>query len=743
MPLVDLPIPALFSRSSDETSLPDQIGARLVNGWVEKIGQSAVIRKAFGTVRFDAGDITTSLPMDGAFWWDAKEVMIAVSSGNIYVCYNASGDFTDITGDALTVIGPVTFASNQYQAILASGGRMVSLNVENLPSTTPALAIGSTTTKVANGAFTYYIGQTAYSWPANAVGITTGDDVVPQGKFGAIAIDVYGTGFPILPGLKKGSSNAAHVKCENFSYYISGTLYNKTSAETAPGNDEIVATKYGAVAFDIGVDGTIDAIEATNQVVAEFTSAALAIAALPAAASGHIRRGYVTASKSDGPVVFGTTLLSDANSAVVYTDSTDTSYTVVEAAKNADGYASAAEAVQGLPNAVSTKCRIGTVTAMKNDGAFTFGTTALNAAGTTVAYTSYLRNSNTHIQASRFISDADAPTAVSHVSWMDGYFLANELNSARFHWSNADEPFLWSSLSFASAEGHPDKLVALHTAWLEVTLFGAESLETYYDDGDSPFSRIEGGVLERGCIAPYSIENCGGIWVWLDSYRRVVTLQGRQWAIKSGPYDEIISKIVDVSTAYSMHCTFSGASFYVLTFPSVDLTVVWNMTTDSWSEWGTWDSDTAIFGRWIGKCYCYARTWDKHLLGGSTDSIIYEMEPGVFQEDGASIRTLMRMAHMTLGTTAQKRETKMRINVKRGQGKVGGAEPVFAIRHNSDNHGWSNEVNVGLGDIGENQHIIEIRGLGTYHSRQWEFLHTDNSDFILNGIEVEVEKMEE
>ena len=54
---------------------------------------------------------------------------------------------------------------------------------------------------------------------------------------------------------------------------------------------------------------------------------------------------------------------------------------------NAVGYTTAALAAAALPPVVDGQIRLGYVTATKSDGDFTFGTTALNAANTTVAYT--------------------------------------------------------------------------------------------------------------------------------------------------------------------------------------------------------------------------------------------------------------------------------------------------------------------------------------------------------------------
>ena len=119
--------------------------------------------------------------------------------------------------------------------------------------------------------------------------------------------------------------NASTAK---FRYAVNGAIYEKAAvaAGTALGTDVIVATKYGAVALDIGKDGAIDAVPATDQVAQEFTTAALAAAALPAVASDHVRIGYVTASKSDGDFTFGTTNLDAANVTEAYTSTAGSVY---------------------------------------------------------------------------------------------------------------------------------------------------------------------------------------------------------------------------------------------------------------------------------------------------------------------------------------------------------------------------------------------------------------------------------
>ncbi len=122
------------------------------------------------------------------------------------------------------------------------------------------------------------------------------------------------------PGLAIGSTTTA-VSNVAFDFTVNGVRYSKAavSAGTAPGDDVVPQSTFGAVAFDIGVNGTIDAIEAPANATG-YASAALAAAALPASASDHARMGYVTATKSDGAFTFGTTALNAANTTVAYTD---------------------------------------------------------------------------------------------------------------------------------------------------------------------------------------------------------------------------------------------------------------------------------------------------------------------------------------------------------------------------------------------------------------------------------------
>jgi len=116
-------------------------------------------------------------------------------------------------------------------------------------------------------------------------------------------------------------STKPNVSNVAFEYHINGKEYSKAAvaAGTALSGDDIPLGKYGAWALDIGINGTIDIVEADDNATG-YTTAALAAAGLADPAADHIRMGYVTAMLADGAFVPGTTDLDAAGTTVAYTD---------------------------------------------------------------------------------------------------------------------------------------------------------------------------------------------------------------------------------------------------------------------------------------------------------------------------------------------------------------------------------------------------------------------------------------
>lgn len=116
------------------------------------------------------------------------------------------------------------------------------------------------------------------------------------------------------------ATTTANVRYDAFDYCVAGVKYTAAASAAggvAPGNDVVPINTYGCVAFEIGADGVVDVIEATNNATG-YASALLARQGLPAKQASHVRFGNLVVIKTDGAFTFGTTALSAANVTATY-----------------------------------------------------------------------------------------------------------------------------------------------------------------------------------------------------------------------------------------------------------------------------------------------------------------------------------------------------------------------------------------------------------------------------------------
>ena len=188
------------------------------------------------------------------------------------------------------------------------------------------------------------------------------------------------------------------------------------------------------------------------------------------------------------------------------------------------------------------------------------------------------------------ITDPDFPGAVT-VCYLDGYFLFNEPNSQKIWITSLLDGTAIDPLEFASAEGSPDGLVSVMVDHREAWLFGANSIEVWYDSGatDFPLARIQGAFNEIGCAAAYSVAKLDNGLFWLGSDARgsgmVYRTQGYSGVrISTHAIEFAIQGYSRVDDAIAYTYQQEGHSFYVLTFPTANATWVYDVSVGAWHE---------------------------------------------------------------------------------------------------------------------------------------------------------------
>jgi hypothetical protein len=337
------------------------------------------------------------------------------------------------------------------------------------------------------------------------------------------------------------------------------------------------------------------------------------------------------------------------------------------------------------------------------------------------------------------LSDANAPTTATHLSVFDTYLLANEPTAQKVHFSEVGTPESWGA-EFFVAEERSDNVVAISHGWGEVACFGTQTVENFYDDGVTPFVPIAGASIETGVSARYSIKLIDNSWFILNEERRLVRIIGRQPQVKSIPVDRIISGLSTVADAIGDHLTVGGRTFYVLTFPAANKTLVYDYARDEWAgEWGYWENNE--YGRWRGNCCLYIPKWNKHLVGDYENGKIYEISPDVYQDDGNIIRSMWRTGNIDHGTSMKKRSLELRIRARRGLGDINSVAPTLMIRWRDDgNKAWGNTRNLNMGLAGDTEFYIRLHRLGAYRSRQYEISCTDNIPIGIVSVEENIEQ---
>ncbi len=362
------------------------------------------------------------------------------------------------------------------------------------------------------------------------------------------------------------------------------------------------------------------------------------------------------------------------------------------------------------------------------------GTHAVFANGGRMVYIA-----NTGVTA--FVGDADAPTSVSSIDFINQYILANEMGTGQFHYSALSNVTSWSALDFATAETLPDIVNVLKVVNDEIVLGGPQSIEHWWNDGTTPFSRKDGGFVSRGILAPYSLIEADNTIFFFDSDHKITRLDVRTPKIISVPYDRTIGTLTDSTGVVGSDLTVGGLAYCIFQFPTSGRTFAYDYMLDDWAEWAGWDSTNAIYEDFLCYTFAYCKDWGFWVAGSRKDGKIYKIGRDYYDYAGSPMRFERRTGHVDHGTLGLKRCNAISLTLERGVGISGSTvDPVLMVKYRDDNSpNWSNEYFLSLGKQGVRQIRLNLRGLGMYYTRQWSFAVSDAVPVALIDAEEEVD----
>lgn len=242
------------------------------------------------------------------------------------------------------------------------------------------------------------------------------------------------------------------------------------------------------------------------------------------------------------------------------------------------------------------------------------------------------------------IDDADFPGSASHC-FLDGYTVSIDTDSETMRTSDLYDSRTWSGIDFGDAEGIPDKIIRCSSFSGNLWLFGVVSTEVFGLDPTAseglPFSRIGGAVLEFGLSAKYSLaKNAQAMYflartVAADGERVIVEVRGYQARIVSTQgINELLAGMSNIANAEGFAYMREGHSFYELTFPTDNITIVYDASENKWHERRSLTSA----GKEIrNRSRCYAYFNGHHVVGDFEAGKIYTLDASAYTENGRAI----------------------------------------------------------------------------------------------------------
>lgn len=317
---------------------------------------------------------------------------------------------------------------------------------------------------------------------------------------------------------------------------------------------------------------------------------------------------------------------------------------------------------------------------------------------------------------------------------VDSYIIYNEPGTQ--NWAATDLGLAVTTTgNYGSKDGSPDTLIALIVDHRQVYLLGEVTTEVWVDVGSTiaglttfPFQRISGTTMQHGCAARYSISRFGESFMFVSKDTRgqaiIGAVNGYTFVRTSTHAVENTLKDVDVSNAIAYTYQSEGHEFYVVTFPSIDLTWVYDLATQQWHKWLSWDE---VNGYYRHRSNCSAFFANLNIVGDFENGKIYALNNDVYTDNGNKIRRLRRAIHLTSDLQRQYFE-EFQIQFQPGVGlQTGqGEDPQVMLRWSNDGGStWSNEHWISIGKIGRYQNRAIWRRLGWSRDRIFEVAISD------------------
>lgn len=344
---------------------------------------------------------------------------------------------------------------------------------------------------------------------------------------------------------------------------------------------------------------------------------------------------------------------------------------------------------------------------------------------------------------------AGAVSSVTIVNPGAGYTLNDTLSASAANLGGSGSGFAYGAdevatafdpLDVATKSSTADPIVACPTIHGVLWLVGQLTSEVWAPSGAADFywQRIQGAVINHGCAAPYSMtqQDVSLFWLSQDLQGHGIVVRAQDTTIlriSTNAIEQDIQTYSSISDAIGFCHQVEGHSFYVLTFPSADVTWAYDLSTGQWHRRSSIDNN-GVLHRWRANCFAFA--YGMNLVGDYQNGSLYSLDSTIFTDAGTAIPRILTLPHLTRGG---KRVMYSQMQAKAQVGYIvatpTSTPPMISLRW-SDDAGvtFGNKVEQSLGASGQYITSPQWQRLGMARDRIFELSWSANADVAIAGV---------
>lgn len=341
------------------------------------------------------------------------------------------------------------------------------------------------------------------------------------------------------------------------------------------------------------------------------------------------------------------------------------------------------------------------------------------------------------------ITDSDLEAGNSATT-LNNQVIYDGLNG-RFGVSDVGVATSINGLNYATAESDADDLQRCYAFNSVLYNMGTKTIEPWYNSGQGnpPFDRFEGAMINVGLGAVHSVANDDDAIYFLGDDKQVYLLRGGASAaitpISTLPMAEAFKAYGTTSDAIGWCMNLDGQWQYHLTFPAEGKSWVYNVGGE-WFE----TSSGVNGGRGVANSYAYC--YGKHLVADYQNGNIYSLDPDTYTENGSPIIRQRDTApiHGGLfqapGKTLTMNRFELIMEVGTGILSGQGSDPVVMLSFSDDGgHTFSTEMWGQIGVMGDFLRKVEWHNLGSFDSRIIRIRTSDPVRYVIYSGAADIE----